>query len=282
MNAFTGGCHYDQGCGKFRSTCGACPQLGSTVTRDLAYRIWLRKREVYNAIPPNRIHFITPSRWLAREVEMSSLLGRFPVSVIPNGLNTAVFSPRDRSLGRDAMEVPQHACVLLFVSDSTENRRKGFHLLAEALEGLQENRNLCLLSLGTGNLQLKRPIPHLHLGHIKNDRLLSLIYSIADLFVIPSLQDNLPNTCLEALACGTPIVGFEVGGIPDMVRPGLTGSLAPAGNSIALRNAILDLIEKPDILKKMSVNSRRIAEAEYSLETQARRYVQLYEEMILR
>lgn len=281
MNPFTGGCHYDNGCGKFRTHCGACPQLGSTLTRDLAYRIWLRKRKVYDSISPDRLHFVTPSQWLAQAAKSSSLLKKFHVSIIPNGIETEVFCPEDRSAGRKAINLPQHACVLLFSSDSMENLRKGFHLLAKALEGLQGNSNLYLLSLGAGNLRLNGPIPHLHLGHIESDRLLSLIYSIADIFVIPSLQDNLPNTVLESLACGTPVVGFKVGGIPDMVRPGLTGLLAPAGDSIALRNAILELTRKPDVLKEMSLNCRRIAKSEYSMEIQAKRYVRLYEMLSL-
>ncbi len=280
MSAFTGGCHYDNGCGKFHTQCGACPQLGSTVTRDLAYRIWLRKRKIYNAISPTQLHFVTPSRWLAQEAKSSSLLERFPVSIIPYGVETDIFYPRDRKVGREALEVPQHARVLLFVSHSVENHRKGFSMLAEALGGLHENNKLLLLSLGTGTLELKGRIPHLHLGHIENDRLLALIYSVADIFVIPSLQDNLPNTALESMACGTPVIGFEVGGIPDMVRPGVTGILTPPGNSTALRDSILDLLNNPHVLKEMSLNCRRIAEAEYSLETQARRYVELYNKIV--
>ena len=280
MNAFTGGCHYDHGCGRYTDKCGACPQLGSRDAADLSRRVWQRKREIFEQIEPGRLHIVTPSRWLAKEAERSTLFGRFPISVIPNSLDTHVFSPRDRCIARAALEVPQEARVVLFVADSTGNQRKGFALLAQALAGLGDLTDLYLISLGSGEPTIGAQIPHLHLGHIGNDRLLSLVYSAADLLVIPSLQDNLPNTVLESLTCGTPVVGFAVGGIPDMVHPGVTGLLAPSQDMTALRAAIVDLLQDPAERAKMSANCRRIAVKEYSLEMQAQRYVELYERML--
>lgn len=280
MNAFTGGCHYDDGCGRYTHKCGACPQLGSTDTADLSRQLWQRKRAIFEEIKPNRLHIVTPSHWLAKEAERSSLFGRFPISVIPNSLDTDVFSRRDRCMARAAFEVPRDARAILFAADSTGNRRKGFALLGQALADLGDLTDLYLISLGSGNPAIGAQIPHLHLGHIGNDRLLSLVYSAADLFVIPSLQDNLPNTVLESLACGTPVVGFAVGGIPDMVRPGVTGLLAPSQDVSALRAAIADLLQDPAERAEMSVNCRCIAVQEYSQQMQAQRYVELYERML--
>lgn len=280
MNPFTGGCHYDHHCGRYRNRCGSCPQLASDDERDLSRRIWERKQRTFARIAPDRLHIVTPSHWLAREAGHSTLLGRFPISVIPNSLDTDVFVPREREMARAALEIPQEAAVLLFVSDWTGDRRKGFMLLAQALAGLSNLSDIFLLSLGKGEPDLEISIPHRHLGHLEDDRLMALVYSAADLFVIPSLQDNLPNTVLESLACGTPVVGFDVGGIPDMVRPGVTGLLAPIGDVDGLREAIVELLRNPAMRAEMTGNCRRIAVEEYALKVQARHYLQLYQSML--
>jgi glycosyltransferase involved in cell wall biosynthesis len=176
--------------------------------------------------------------------------------------------------------VPQDTNVILFCADSLGHRRKGFPQLAQALAGLETLNHLFLISLGSGSAPFDIPIPHLHLPPIHNDRFLSLVYSAADLFVISSLQDNLPNTVLEATACGTPVVGFAVGGIPDMVRPGVTGLLVPPCDVVGLLAAILGLIQDEKKRREMSSNCRRIAVEEYSLELQARRYRELYKSLL--
>jgi glycosyltransferase involved in cell wall biosynthesis len=108
---------------------------------------------------------------------------------------------------------------------------------------------------------------------------LSLVYSAADVFVVPSLEDNLPLTALEALACGIPSIAFSAGGMPDIVREGQTGILTPTGDVGALRRAIAELLQNPERRATMSQECRRVAVQEYSLDAQARRYVTLYEEM---
>ena len=103
-----------------------------------------------------------------------------------------------------------------------------------------------------------------------------MVYSAADLFVLPSLQDNLANTVLEAMACGVPVVSFNAGGTPDMVRPGLTGQLVPAFDVSALAAMIVQLLNTPGLLKTMSAHCRRVALDEYPLTLQAQRYAELY------
>ena len=136
-----------------------------------------------------------------------------------------------------------------------------------------------MISVGTKS-KLNLGVPHEHLGHINDDRMLALTYNAADLFVVPSLQDNSPNTVLESMACGIPVVGFETGGVPDMVRDGVTGSLAPCNDVAALRAAIEDLIRKPSKREEMGINSRRVALHEYSLVVQAGRYDELYQSLL--
>jgi glycosyltransferase involved in cell wall biosynthesis len=277
MNFFTGGCHTDEGCGKYTERCGACPQLGSHKAKDLSQRIWQRKRAVLSSIGPDRLHVVAPSCWLANEAKRSSLLQKFPITVIPFGLDTEDFAPRDQVLARGMLGVPHDARVVLFVAEPITRRIKGFALLAQALNGLGDLSNLLLLSVGSGQPPVKVQVPHLHLGHIRNSRLRSLVYSVADVFVIPSLQENFPLTALEALACGTPIAGFAVGGIPEIVRTGSTGLLAPVWDVAALRVIIRNLLQDPARRAQMAADCRRIAVEEYALEEQVQRYLELYQ-----
>ncbi len=280
MNPFTGGCHYDDCSDKFTAQCGACPQLNSNDPNDLSHEIWTRKNDSLNRIPPDGLHVVGPSRWIAGEAKRSSLLGRFPISVIPNGLDVNDFAPRDRRFSRELLGVPADATVVLFAADSMENVRKGFRFLADALQGIEAIEKLFLLSVGGGNPTFDQSIAQLHLGHVSNDRWLSLAYSAADVYVIASLQESFGQTVIESMACGTPVVGFASGGIPDMVRPGVTGQLAPTRDVASLRDAILSVLSDLNKRKEMSLNCRRIAVDEYSLETQARQYVALYESLI--
>jgi glycosyltransferase involved in cell wall biosynthesis len=280
MNPFTGGCHYDLDCGRYREHCGACPQLGSSDETDLSHQIWRRKQNILSRVPISRLHIVTPSRWLAEQVKRSSILERFPVTVIPYGLNIDDFAPRDKGSIRDLLGIPQDAKVVLFVAELTDSRRKGFGLLAETVTrcaGVVPK--LLLVSLGHNKPHGHVQIPWLHMGSVNNDRFLSMVYSAADLFVICSLHDNLPNTVLEAMACGIPVVGVGVGGIPDMIRHGVNGLIVPA-DPIAFRTAICDLLNGTGKLEPMSTVCRRIAVEEYSLELQSQRYCEVYTSLI--
>lgn len=280
MNAFTGGCHYNVGCDRYKSTCGACPQLGSDDDRDLSRAIWQRKSDAYqSAIDAGQLHIVAPSRWLAEEVRRSSLLGEAPVHTIPNGLDAKTFHPRETTGVRQAIEIPDHHRVLLFVAQSTKNHRKGFDLLQEALQELSADA-VTLVSIGSHEPDLEPDFHHVHLGSIKSDLLLSVFYSLADVFVIPSRQDNLPNTVLESMACGTPVVGFYVGGIPDMVRPGETGWLAEPEDASALRQAIAGALSDETERNRMADRCRQIVQEEYTLDVQARAYKSLYESLL--
>jgi glycosyltransferase involved in cell wall biosynthesis len=280
MNAFTGGCHYDRGCGRYVQQCGLCPQLGSSSEHDLSRMVWDRKRSVFARVAEDRLHIITPSKWLAAEVRRSQLLNKFPLTVINNGLDLNVFAPRDRRFSRSVLGVPETASVALFIAHEVGDKRKGFAFLTEAIKDLKEIPNLCLLSLGKGGVRVPEGIRHMHLGSITDDRFLSIVYSAADVFVIPSLQDNLPLTALEAIACGTPVVGFDVGGIPEIVRHGVTGLLVPPEDVAALRLAITDLLQNPAAQSEMAANCRRVAIKDYSLEAQARQYAEVYETVV--
>lgn len=280
MNALTGGCHYDNHCGKYVARCGACPQLNSADPRDLSHQIWQRKHESLTINRPGGMHLVATSRWIAAEAQRSSLLGKFPVTIIPNALDTNDFAPRNKQFCREMLGLPPDAQVVLFVADDTNNIRKGFGMLAEALRQMDADPRLTLLSLGVGRPEVGGALRHVHLGKVSNDRFLSAIYSAADVYVIASLQESFGQTVIESMACGTPVVGFASGGIPDMVRPGVSGELAPTGDVLSLRMAVQRVLSDEGMRLTMSENCRRIALEEYTLDVQARAYASLYASLL--
>lgn len=281
MSAFTGGCPFDFGCGRYTDSCGRCPQLGSSQERDLSRRVWQRKNAAFGRLPESRLCLVTPSQWLYEAVRRSSLLSRFPATVIPNGIDVSVFRPAaDRAAVRTALGIPQQAKVVLFVAEYPGTRRKGFSYLERALSGLRDHPELFLLSVGKGEPKSRLPFRHLHLGAISNDRLLASVYSAADLFVLPSLEDNLPNTGVESLACGTPVIGFATGGVPEIVRDGQTGRLAPVGDADALGRSIGELLADTELRQRMGRVCRETAEREFSSALMAERYVRLYRALL--
>jgi glycosyltransferase involved in cell wall biosynthesis len=280
MNAFTGGCHYDETCGKFHQECGACPQLGSSNPRDLSSQIWQRKREAFSGRGRQNLQIVAPSRWLADETKRSTLLSDCPIRVIPYGIDTESFQPRDRRVAREKHGIPLEAKTILFVADSTSERRKGLGVLLEALKGLENSEEYFFVIIGGGLSNEGLGSRFKTIKFLDDEAALSYVYSAADVFVIPSLQDNLPNTTLEALACGIPTIGSNAGGIPEVIRDGQTGLVVRAGDPTALRQAIVCLLGEPERRASMAMESRRLALQEYSLDIQARRYQSLYQEVL--
>jgi glycosyltransferase involved in cell wall biosynthesis len=279
MSPFTGGCHFDGGCGKFNEHCGACPQIGSSKLEDFSAHVWRRKNEAFASVGKNMMQIVAPSRWLAAEAKKSSLLGHLPVTVIPYGLETDRFQPRERHFARQLFEIPSEAKVVLFVADRANEKRKGLDLLLEAIRGLGDLPGLYVFAVGRNVSSKVLGVRSKTINYVHDDLTLSLVYSAADVFVVPSLEDNLPLTALEALACGIPSIAFSAGGMPDIVREGQTGILTPTGDVGALRRAIAELVQNPERRATMSQECRRVAVQEYNLDAQARRYVTLYEEM---
>ncbi len=281
MAPLTGGCHYDDGCGRFTAQCGACPQLGSNDQLDLSRRIWLRKRDALGTVASGRLTLVATSNWIAQQAARSALLRDLPVHVIPNGLDVEDFAPRDKRFARATLGLPAEARIVLFAADTIDVPRKGLALLLQALGGLVGKvEDLLLLSVGHGKPVVDGPCRHQHLGSINIDRYLSLAYSAADVFVIPSIQESFGQTVSESLACGTPVVGFATGGMLDMVRPGVTGRLVEVGDAAGLGDAIRSMLGNPQGLREMSAHCRRIAVAEYSMQVQARAYRHLYASLL--
>ena len=279
MNPFTGGCHYDGGCGRFEKACGACPVLESQQADDLSNAILNRKKAALAKLSNERLHIVALNHWMAEQVRRSSLLGRFDCSVIPNGVDLEEFKPIQRNVAREALGVPKGRKILAFVADSWSYPRKGFRLLLDALDSLKARRDLFLLVVGQPK-RLPISLPSLQVGHVQAVTFLRQLYSAADVFVIPSLEDNQPNTVLEAMACGTPVVGFNVGGIPEMVDEGKTGLLVQRGDVQKLARAIEFLLDHEEERGTMAAQARKRAEKRFSREAQVQRYLELYSRLL--
>jgi glycosyltransferase involved in cell wall biosynthesis len=280
MNPFAGGCHYDAGCQAYIGGCGSCPQLGSNTKHDLAYAIFQRKHRALSRIPVRNLRIVSPSRWLAQEARKSMLFQKFEVSVIPCGLDLETFQPRNKHAAREALGLELDAKVVLFVADQIGNSRKGLDLVLAALDSLGDRHGVQLLTVGNGKCMVPSNFYHSHIGQVNSDRILSTIYSAADVFVVPSRQEAFGQTAIEALACGTPVVGFRVGGIAETVTPGLTGLLAEPENVRELRDCIAKLLTDSSLRTEMAANCHRVAKEEYSLQLQAGRYLDLYQSLL--
>jgi glycosyltransferase involved in cell wall biosynthesis len=282
MNPFTGGCHYAGECRGYEKYCGNCPQLGSNQENDLSREIWKLKKTAYREL---NIEIVVLCDWMAKCVKKSSLLSSFPVHVIPNGLPTDVFKPYPQDQIRESLQVPKDAFVILFGADSVVNTRKGFVYLLRALEHLKEldiSKQIALVTFGH-NAQAEVQhlgFPTFAFDYVDKESELALIYSMADVTVIPSLEDNLPNVVLESLACGTPVVGFDVGGIPDMIEHQVNGFLAPIGNDEELAKGIHWIMDRKNSNKQIRLKCRETVLSRYNLPLQAKKYKKLYEKIL--
>jgi len=276
MNPFSGGCHFDNHCARFQDQCGRCPQLGSTSESDLSHEIWCRKKMSFENIGPGGLQLVSPSRWLAEVTRKSSLLGNWPCTTIPNGLDTDVYAPAGMSSARDKLGLPHDARIVLFVADTLDNPRKGMGHLLAAIEHIKSVEGLFLLSVGANPPTIPAGLPSCHIRSVNDDGLLAAIYSAADIFVISSLADNLPNTVLESMSCGTPVVGYSSGGIPELVEPMETGLLAETGDVKALARAIEHILQDRPLREHCSRVSRARILDNHTLEAQARQYLRVY------
>ena len=279
MWAFTGGCHYSRSCDRFTAACGKCPLLGSDTERDFSRRGWERRRA---AFARRRIVFVAPSHWMAREARRSSLLAGHDVEVIPNGFDTARFSPRDRLAARRALGLDlQRVLILTGAAQLNVNARKGFGDLVEAVERLRGRVSTDALEIAVFGSEAGVPATIgefrvRNLGVIDDEDRLVTAYAAADVFAAPSRADNLPNTVIEAMSVGIPTVAYAVGGIPEIIDDGVNGLLAAAGQPAALADALARAAEDSPLRARLGQAAREKAVRQFSLEGAMRAYSQLY------
>jgi glycosyltransferase involved in cell wall biosynthesis len=279
MWPFTGGCHYSGDCQRYLDSCGACPQLNSHRSRDLSRWVWQRKAKAWNAL---NLTMASPSRWMARQIQASSLFREVPVEVFPNGIDLQRYQPREQAVVRDLLNLPTDKHLILFgAGGGTSDLRKGFPLLQAALQRLGQTEWRARINLVVfGSLQPETPLelgfPVHYMGKLGDDLSLALVYAAADVFVAPSVQENLSNTVLEAIACGTPCVAFNIGGMPDLIEHEENGYLAKPYDVDNLAQGIVWVLEHPERHQTLCKRAREKAEQEFSQELQAQRYRTLF------
>ncbi len=284
MWPFTGGCHYTQECDRYQTSCGACPQLKSQKNWDLSRWVWQRKAKAWKKL---NLTIISPSLWLAQSAKSSSLLKNVRVEVIPHGLNLEKYKPIEQKIARNLLNLPQDKQLILFGASpgTTNNKRKGLHLLEPALKqliqwGWQDKLELVIFGSSQPDSPLDLGFKTHYLGEFRDDMSLALIYSCADVMVVPSTQEAFGQTASEALACGTPVVAFAATGLKDIIDHQLNGYLADPFEIEDLARGIRWILEDSDRHQKLCDHSRQKAKQEFSLELQARRYLCVYQEIL--
>lgn len=284
MWAFTGGCHYSGECDRYTTSCGQCPQLGSSNSTDLSRWVWQRKAKSWKDLD---ITVVALSSWLAKCAKSSSLFQEVRTEIIPNGLDTELYRPIDKTTARSLLGLPSDKKLILFASiNATSDERKGFHLLKSALEQLGQSQWRETIELVVLGARKPSKPPELgfcihYLDTLNDDLSMAVAYSAADVFVLPSIQENLSNTILEASACGTPCVAFNIGGMPDMISPMINGYLAKPYEVDDLAKGLIWIIENEERAEKLSFNARERIEQDYTMAIQAKRYTSLFEELML-
>lgn len=276
----TGICHHARECNKYHQKCHHCSYLykgGSK--KDLSYRVFNTKLELYRMAP---ITFITCSRWLKERAGQSRLLDGHPVIDIPNPINTNVFKPRDRQDSRRSCALPAEKKLILFGSIKITDKRKGIDYFIESCRILAEKypeltKEWGVVVYGKESEQLKPLVPFevYPLNYISSEKELVNVYNAVDLFVTPSLEENLPNTIMEAMACGIPCVGFNIGGIPEMIDHLHNGYVADYRSAEDFANGIYWTLSEGEY-RALSEEARRKVTSSYSENAIARKYIEVY------
>ncbi|MBD1394074.1 glycosyltransferase family 4 protein [Mucilaginibacter glaciei] len=282
MWAFTGGCHYAGDCDHFLHQCGDCYFLRKPDADDTSHRGWLRKMDMYTAA--KNISFVTCSNWLGQVAQTSSLLKHASIRAIPNPIDTELFSPKVKAAARTKWGVNPSAKIILFGAANINDRRKGITYLVEALHHLKNNypQDVAVEIVIFGKNKhfdiTTLPFPVQQLNIISQPADLAEIYSLADVYVSPSIEDNLPNTIMEAMACGTPCVAFNTGGIPDLIDHQQNGYLAEFKSPADLAAGLNELLNLAT--DEFAIAGRDKVLREFNNTKVARQYISLYNSIL--
>lgn len=272
-------CHYPGDCVKYRTGCSACPMLNPNPLVDLAAKVARRKGKV----DWRRVTFVGCSEWIARTARESVWLREARFVSIPNPIDTTLFRPIDRREARQRLGLPEGKRLILFAAAKLSDTRKGAAFLLEACRLLaaemEGELEIILMGSDAAELSALSPVPVRALGYISGAAELAVAYSCADLFVIPSLEDNLPNTIMEAMACGTPCVGFRTGGIPEMIDHEVNGYVATSRDSADLARGIAWVLGHPEPAKLSAACREKVMRC-YQESVVAKKYIALYQKLI--
>lgn len=282
---FCGVCHYFFDCSGYKKQCGSCPELGSIKSDDLSHQCWLQKAKAYKG---KNLHIVAPSRWLAECAKQSSLFSNVDVRVIPNSINTNIFRPyRDDESGKLPEKIKEKRfekpIVLYGAVNAATDKIKGFSNLLSALQILKrqgkDHFELLVFGANEGDLSIDVGADVTFLGFVGNTDELVALYNLADVMVVPSLTENLSCVIMESLACGTPVVAFNIGGNSDMVEHKKNGYLAKEKEDADLADGIIWCIENNNSAK-LSENARQKVLDNFTPDIVGKRYVELYKELI--
>lgn len=276
---FTGGCHYSGECINFTKECGNCKFLKYPRSNDMSHRIWNSKSRIY----ADNMIFVACSKWLAEVGRTSSLLQEQRVINIPNPIDISIFEKRDKLEARRVFNLPENKILILYVAAKVDDERKGYKYLSQALKELYESDAALkehLEIVVMGNVKNQQEIafyfPTHFLGSISDPDTIVSCYNTADVFVAPSLEDNLPNTIVESMACGTPVVAFHTGGIPEIIDHKHNGYLSEYKNSTDLINGMSWVISESGISDKCV---DKIAKT-FSEEVVSSQFARLYQSLL--
>ncbi len=279
MWPITGGCHYAGRCKKYQKHCSNCPYLQSNKTKDLSYRIFEDKLKYYS----KDITIVCPSNWLAEATAKSALFCENRIKVIPNPIDLDLFNGQGEEIYFNLRHIPANKFVICFGAVSPSgDKRKGYAYMMKALrrlyqkrEDLREHIHILVFGHSNGEMWKEVPFPVTMLGYITKEKVLAAAYRKSNVCVCPSLSDNLPSVIMESLSCETPVVAFNTGGIPDLVKHKQNGYLADYKNADSLVDGILWVLENNQD-NCMGREARRHAENHYSYNHVAKQYMDLY------
>lgn len=276
MNPFTGGCHYSGECIGYLSACEKCPQLHSTNQPFAAQKYFETKLRSLQRT--KNLTVAAPSNWILNLSKRSPLLSHWPHHHIPYGINEQVFKVLNQSDTKQKWNVPPDKINLLFISHSLMNKMKGLDLLLEAFKHLNKERfHLTILGKRVGKINLNADWIT-YISYVENETAMTEIYNTADLYICPSLRDNFPNTILESLFCGTPVLAFKVEGIAEMLEEGLNGLYATEETVKGLLNGINSFETMQGKFERGKIH--HFALARYSLKLCVDKYISLYETLL--
>ncbi|MEA5141821.1 glycosyltransferase family 4 protein [Arcicella rigui] len=283
MWLFTGGCHYSRDCTQYQQSCGNCSEfLKKPSPTDLSNQVWQAKQKL---LQNANISVVACSQWLAEKAKTSALLKGKKIVSIPNPIDTSLFKPTEKPIAQQHFHLDPTKRYILFAAAKISDVRKGFAYFKEALEILKkeysvDNKAVELIIFGQTQASDFENLPFKvnALGKLSDLATISFAYSAASVFVISSLEDNLPNTIMESLACGTPVVGFETGGIPEMIEHQQNGYLAPFKSAEGLAKGIFWTLYQADY-ESLCENARKKVLSTYAEEVVAQQYQALYESL---
>jgi glycosyltransferase involved in cell wall biosynthesis len=280
--AFTGHCAYSHDCDRWKTGCGDCPypEEHPAVARDATRLEWRAKSR---ALLKSGVRLISKSAWTTRMARVSTLR-HLPLAEIPYGVDTGTYRPRGTARSRELLGLPQDRFVLLVVARDLSDRRSGVDLMVRALRALPQDlaARCILLVMGKNGTEAVHSagLPIRDLGYVADDHLKSIAYSAADLYLFPTRSDVFGLASIESQACGTPVVSFRTGGVPDHVRPGETGFLAEPGDPLSFRDGIALLLQNEAARLRMSGACRTSVLRDYDLSLEATRHADLYDSIL--